>query len=178
MHQVLCPICINQVLLEQYTPDSQIICPYCQASFCPEKGFGLEKVHQSVNSCCHGESQCGSCQKSNCLVGYAKLAVSQSVDQGYSKIPEGERLVPKNDVKDFDPYDLKVSLVEILISCQSCKDQHHSDCIVNIVRNCIETALLGESLEYKGSPEIYLMDLETLNPQIGIEIGKEYYRHE
>lgn len=175
MPTAACTVCMNEVAVPaDWKPGQEIQCPCCYVSFIPDKGLNLSEVHESIEACCRTESECGTCDKNHCLIGFAKKAAAESITHGSVRIPKGEELIPKDDLKFFDPHDLKDSLVEILLSCQSCKEHHHPDCIVNIVRNCVETALIGQSIDYKGSTFAYLMDIAKVSPQIGVEINERY----
>lgn len=175
MNEITCHVCMNDFPLPaEWKQGNKVQCPFCYADTEPGERLDLSSVEQSVQLCCRTESECGDCKEYKCLVGFAKRTAAESVSKGMVRIPQGEEMIPKGDYKVYDEESLKESIIDILLSCQSCEDNHHPDCTINIVRTCMETALFGESLDYKGSTFAYLMDVTKLNPKIGEELAVKY----
>ena len=179
MATALCPACMNEVNIPPGTrPGQEIQCPYCYCSFVPlsgsQGGLDLEGVKEAVAACCLGESVCGGCDREACLIGFAKRAVEIAEEQGTVRIPGGGELLPKEDFRYYDPEHLEDCLVEVLLSCKSCKEFHTNDCVRNLLRNAIEIALLGETIDYKGSVFLYLIDLDKVDPGIGERVAASY----
>lgn len=183
MATAICPACMNEVEIPPGTrPGQEIQCPYCYCTFVPipasegetKGGLDLEGVKEAVAACCLGETECGGCQQEACLIGFAKRAVEIAEEQGTVRIPGGEELLPKEDFRYYDPVALEDCLVEILLSCKSCQEYHSNDCVRNLLRNAIEIALLGETIDYKGSVFLYLIDLDKVNPEIGERVVAAY----
>jgi len=179
MATALCPACMNEVNIPPGTrPGLEIQCPYCYSSFVPVTGsqvdLDLEGVKEAVAACCLGESECGGCQQEACLIGFAKRAVEIAEERGTVRIPDGEKLLPREDFRYYDPVNLEDCLVEVLLSCKSCKEFHTNDCVRNLLRNAIEIALLGKTIDYKGSVFLYLVDLDKVSPRVGERVAAAY----
>jgi len=74
--------------------------------------------------------------------------------------------------KLYDEEDPINAIAFILNECKNCQPYHDDQCVINIIRSCMEIALLGYYLEYKGSTFIYFADLNDKNK----EIAKKYLK--
>ncbi|WP_227762517.1 hypothetical protein [Zhaonella formicivorans] len=127
----------------------------------------VEKISLAVNKCCKTEEECGTCAKSKCLIGFAKMALEYTQKKNTVVISKGATLIPTGDYKVFYRDDLIDALVEVLGQCQDCQDNHEEDCVINIIRMALEMALLGEHPEYEGSAFAYLMKVLKQSPEVG-----------
>lgn len=121
-----------------------------------------------------GEKACGECENEKCLIGYCKECLLTALKQGDDFISGGTENIPYNDVKIYDNEILIDTIGFLLNQCRNCNLYHDEDCIINIVRKCLEIILFGDSLEYKGSVLIYLSDIKSVNNNMADKILKAY----
>lgn len=121
-----------------------------------------------------GEKACGGCENEKCLIGYCKECLLTALKQGDDFINGGVENIPYNDVKIYDNEILIDTIGFLLNQCRNCNLYHDEDCIINIVRKCLEIILFGDSLEYKGSVLIYLNDIKSVNSDMADKILKVY----
>ncbi len=142
-----------------------------------KKGFQAELVANDLEHCCRKESICGQCQKEACTIGYAKQCIKNFLKEPKKEVPNGTERIPTTDFKVFDEVELEIAIAHILKECKDCKADHTEDCIINVIRNCYETALLGDVHPYEGSALQYLMYLNANFPDKSIRIAEEYKRN-
>ncbi|MDS1030324.1 hypothetical protein RDV78_07485 [Bacillota bacterium LX-D] len=127
----------------------------------------IAKINQVVQKCCKTTEECSKCAQGKCLIGFAKIALEYAEKKNVVSIAKGGSLVPTGDYKIYYQEDLINALVEVLSQCQDCQDNHENDCIINIIRMSLETALLGENIPYEGSAFGYLMQVLKKDSTIG-----------
>lgn len=136
----------------------------------------LDRIKNAIQKCCKTESECEKCKKTQCLIGFCKIAIDYSEQRNSFQIPNGHKLVPKGDLKVYYEPDLIDALMEILIQCQNCSDNHDEECVLNVARRTVELALLGENFEYEGNAFGYLVKVNEYFPNIGSELLKAYQK--
>ena len=135
--------------------------------------FARMKV--AVDKCCKTEEECGPCTaKAKCLIGFAQIAIDYAVQKTAFRIPQGSQLIPRDDVRIFYQEDIRRALLEVLIQCQNCEDSHEDDCVINVIRLALETALIGDNLEYQGSAFSYLLQFARKDPGTGQALLEEF----
>jgi len=131
---------------------------------------------KEIGNCCLGEESCGKCEKENCLIGYCKKCLLTVIKQKDDFIDGGTENIPYSDVKIYDNEVLVDAIGFLLNQCRNCNLYHDKDCIINIIRECLEIILFGDSQEYKGSVLIYLNDVKSVNNEMADKILKSYMR--
>lgn len=121
-----------------------------------------------------GEETCGGCENRKCLIGYCKECLLTALKQSDDFIDGGTEEIPNSDVKIYDNEVLIDTIGFLLNQCRNCNLYHDEDCIINIVRQCLEIILFGDTLEYKGSVLIYLADIKSVNSDIADKILDAY----
>lgn len=139
-----------------------------------KKGLNAELVINDLNNCCKGESACIQCQKTACVIGYAKECMSEYQREPKKIVPEGTKNIPVLDYKTFDEETLETAIAHILKECKDCKEDHVEDCIINVIRNCYEIGFLGEIQPYEGNSLQYLLHLETAFPNKAALVAEAY----
>lgn len=127
----------------------------------------LGSITAAVNRCCKTEAECGQCLRGACLVGYAKLALEYARSKNTILVPGGTKFMPDVATRVYYEEDLVPALLEVLLQCQNCMDNHEADCAVNVAREALELALFGEVQGYEGSALAYLLNVTKANPRIG-----------
>lgn len=138
--------------------------------------INYEKLISEVSNCCLGEEACGGCQNEKCLIGYCKDCLLKALKQGDDFIDGGVDNIPYFDVKVYDNETLIEAIGFLLNQCRNCNLYHDEDCIINIVRQCLEIIILGDSQDYKGSTFVYLNDIKSINSDIADRILESFNR--
>jgi hypothetical protein len=134
----------------------------------------LDSILAAVNRCCKTEAECGQCLKGGCLVGFARLAVEYARQKNTARVPGAAQLMPDAATRLYYEEDLVSALVEVLLQCQNCLDNHEAECVVNVVREALELALLGDTQSYEGSAAGYLVNVAKTNPRLGERLLASY----
>ncbi|MCM8900457.1 hypothetical protein KVG29_04345 [Caldicoprobacter algeriensis] len=138
------------------------------------KNINYDRLIEQVGKCCLTEDFCGTCQKEACLIGYCKHVLLKAFKQHNEFIDGGMDNIPSFDTKLYDEEDLINAIAFILNECKNCQLYHDDECVINIIRSCMEIALLGDYLEYKGSTFLYFADLNNENKEIAQRIFEAF----
>lgn len=112
-----------------------------------------------------------------CLIGYCKDCLLTVLKQQDRFIDGGADDIPYWDVKIYDNQENIIEAIGFLLNqCRNCNFYHDEDCIINIIRECLEIILFGDSQEYKGSTFMYLNDIKLINSQLADKIFEAYNR--
>mgnify|MGYP007110292151 CR=1 FL=1 len=139
-----------------------------------KKGLNAELVSDDLSNCCKSEAACIQCQKRACVIGYAKECIRNYQREPRKMVPDGTKNIPVLDYKTFSEPELEIAIAHILKECRDCREDHVEDCIINVIRNCYEVGLLGETQPYEGSTLQYLMRLESDFPDKAAQIAEAY----
>ena len=134
----------------------------------------FKKIADVVDKCCKTEDECGACKGANCLVGFAKVALKYASQRGVYHIPQGPEMVPEKDLKLYYKEALTEALLQILLQCQNCRDNHQEECVINCTKKSIEIALLGDYIPYNGSALGYLIELSKRDSELGESLLEKY----
>ncbi len=138
------------------------------------KGLNADLIGKDLEKCCRSEELCGKCQGKSCNIGFAKECISLYKKEPKKEIPAGMGQIPTTDFKVFDEVDLERAIAHILRECKDCKEDHTEDCIINVIRNCYEVSLLGDTHPYEGTALQYLMYLRENYPRKAGDIAEFY----
>lgn len=134
------------------------------------EGINYNQLIEQIGKCCLTEDFCDTCQKEKCLIGYCKHTLLEAFKNRNEFIDGGMDKIPSFDTKLYDEEELINAIAFILNECKNCQLYHDDQCVINIIRSCIEVALLGDYLEYKGSTFMYFADLNKKNKEIAQRI--------
>lgn len=138
------------------------------------KNINYDSLIEVVSNCCLKETNCESCQKEKCLIGYAKKSIMYALKNNEEFIDEGLEGLPIYDVKTYDEEIALRSIGKMLKQCKNCNVYHDEDCIINIVRSALEIIIFGENHEYEGSVLMYLKSISNHDKEIALKI-KEHF---
>ncbi|MFY9278372.1 MAG: hypothetical protein WAO47_02170 [Caldicoprobacterales bacterium] len=138
--------------------------------------INYEQLITEIGKCCLGEEECGECQKEECLIGYCKSCLLEALKQKDRFIDDGADNIPYWDTKIYDNEVLIEAIGFLLNQCRNCNLYHDEDCIINIVRECLEIILFGDSQEYRGSTFMYLNDIKSIDSHIADRIFESFNR--
>ncbi len=139
-----------------------------------KKGLNADLVSNDLEHCCRGIGLCDQCQGDACIIGYAKQCIADYRQKPKKEVPEGAEHVPTMDFKTFDEVELETAIAHILRECKDCKADHTENCIINVIRNCYEVGLLGDTLPFEGSALQYLIYLNEHYPEKSAHIAALY----
>mgnify|MGYP000948426171 CR=1 FL=1 len=143
-----------------------------------KKDLNLMEIFRDLGKVCLTEAKCQKCADRYCLVGYAKDCASQCRVSGNTYVMDGFSEIPPSDIRGgYDEYDVLYAIAHLLTQCRSCKQDHFENCIINIVRSCLEVIEFGEEQTYEGDVLTYLMKLRNINPEKASIIAEEYTAH-
>lgn len=120
----------------------------------------LEDIEQN----CLTEDVCGLCKKKNCLIGYTKACINDSLKTKMTFVENGVNNIP-HDLRSFEKRAALEAVAHILRQCKSCEEDHFEDCMVNVIRSCYEVIAFGEPQEYQGSIFMYLSAIQNDFPE-------------
>lgn len=139
-----------------------------------EKRINMELV-QAINKVCHTTEKCGQCAGKNCLVGFSRYANNYSKNNQTSIIPNGFDELPQSDMRGgYTDDDVLETIAKTLVFCKSCKKDHDANCVLALVRDCMEVITIGDEQDYDGDPITYLQMFAEHNKDLGIAL-KELY---
>lgn len=130
----------------------------------------MTKLNQSCNECDSKDTP--DCKEASCLVGYGKKVIRFALQKGVMDIPGAHNLIPKNDFKPYYPEALGGALAETCNQRRECRDNHSQDCVISLVRNALESAVLQEPIDYPGSVFMYLAKIKEQNSELAEALAK------
>lgn len=137
--------------------------------------FDGEEVLEDLERICKTTEECGSCEGPDCLIGYSKISTKTCMRNQVTYVVDGQKNMPKYDLRGgYDEFDVLHAISHLLVQCRSCKTGHFDNCIINVVRNCLEVIEFGEEQEFNGEVLPYLMRMGGLDPAKGNIIMEEY----
>lgn len=132
--------------------------------------LNYDAVITDLGKSCMSEQVCGTCTHDDCIIGYAKRCITQCFKEENTYVQDGAENIPLTDFKVFDTEQLEEAIAHILKQCKSCKEYHFDNCVINIIRNCYEVGLFGETQKYEGSAFRYLNQIHNSHPEIANSI--------
>lgn len=140
--------------------------------------INLIEIFKDLAKICKTPNVCGSCAEKKCLVGYARNSTAECRIGKRTYVPNGFEEIPPYDIRGgYDEYNVLHAIAHLLLQCRGCKEEHYDNCLINIVRSCLEVIEFGESQEYEGNVITYLMKLSQLDATKADIIKEEYMSH-
>lgn len=119
------------------------------------KDLHAEELLEDLEKACLHE-QCGSCDKASCIIGYAQECLKQCLMNKVTYVENGAAKIPMSDFKHYEEAKIADAIASILNICRSCGTEHFENCLINVIRNCYEVSMFGETQPYEGSALRYL----------------------
>ena len=136
-----------------------------------------QEVLDDLGKICKTVEVCGSCEGKECLIGYSKICTANCMRDKVTYVYEGQQNMPKYDIRGgYDEYDVLHAIAHLLVQCRSCKTGHFDNCIINVVRNCLEVIEFGEEKEFNGEVLPYLAAMGEKYSAQGNIIMEEYQK--
>ncbi len=133
-------------------------------------GLMLTKLDLLCSDCDNHNTD--NCKEATCLVGFSKKVLRFAMQKGILDIPGAHKLIPTGDFKPYYSESVAAALAETCKQCRECRENHSSDCVISLVRNSLESAVLQEQLEYPGSVFMYLAQIKNQNPELAEILAK------
>jgi hypothetical protein len=112
--------------------------------------INMYDVFRDLGRICETQPVCTGCEQSGCLVEYAKACADRC--------------------DEYNELEILLVVSHLLVQCRSCKKEHYENCIINVLRNCVEQIKLGKSIPYSGVPMGYR--LEQVNGKTNVIAGE------
>lgn len=134
-----------------------------------------DKMVTDLSKCCLKKDNCGECDKAACIVGYAQNCIIKCMKESVTFVEDGSDNIPFMDFKVYNEEEFERGIAHILKMCRSCQENHYENCIINIIRNCYEIGLFGETQKYEGSNLRYLNMIHQQFPQKAERVIEEFH---
>lgn len=140
--------------------------------------INLAEIFKDLGGVCKTPAVCGSCADKKCLVGYARSCTAECRVAKRTGVVNGFEYIPPCDIRGgYDEYNVLYTIAHLLVQCKGCKEEHYDNCLINVVRSCMEVIEFGEEQKYEGNALTYLMKLAQLDPTKADIIREEYMLH-
>lgn len=137
--------------------------------------LNLIEIFKDLAQVCKTTKVCGTCEEEKCLVGYARNCATKCRLGKVTYVENGNQNIPYEDIKGgYDEFNSLYALAHLIRQCRSCKEDHYDNCIISVIRNCLELIEFGEEQSYEGIAFMYLKKLESVNPEKAQIIAQEY----
>lgn len=137
--------------------------------------LNLLQIFSDLGRICQTEAVCRKCAGRACLVGYSKDCAASCRVKEVTYVDKGFAEIPPADIRGgYDEFEVLHAIAHLLLQCRSCKKDHYEDCIINVVRSCLEVIEFGEEQVYEGDPLSYMMKIRDLDEQKADIIAEEY----
>lgn len=140
--------------------------------------INLLEIFKDLGKVCKTEVACGSCAEKGCLIGYARNCTADCRIKKRTGIPSGFENIPASDIRGgYDEYEVLHAIAHLLAQCKNCKEDHYDNCLINVVRSCLEVIEFGEEQKYSGNVIEYLMNISTADINKARIVKDEYMLH-
>lgn len=130
------------------------------------------EIKKAVDNICLGESQCGTCSGSKCLVGFTKKALKSATEDGIYILPSEWEELPKHNVKNFEQGKVIEALALTISHLMNFDNNMGENYVVNKVRLALETIAFGETLSFDGNMNNYFKNMKKRNERIYYRVKK------
>lgn len=130
------------------------------------------EIKKAVENICLGESQCGTCVGSKCLIGFTKRALKSATEEGIYVLPSEWEELPKYNDKNFELGKVTEALALTLSHLTKYGHNIDENYVVNKVRLALETIAFGETLPFDGNIEKYYRNMKKINDKVFYRIKK------
>lgn len=128
-------------------------------------------IKSAVDDICLGEATCGHCDGKNCLLGYIRSILNESLENKNYSIRDTE-LLKELKMKEFDKDKVINALATIIYTAKKNHWNMDEDFVVTKVADYLEEYLLGQMVNQKLTSEEYLEGFRRLNNQYGIRLKR------
>lgn len=130
------------------------------------------EIKKAVEDICLGESNCGSCIGSKCLIGFTKRALMSATEEGVFILPSEWDELPKYNNKNFEQGKVIEALALTLSHLKKYGHNVDGNYVVNKVRQALETIAFGETIPFDGNIDKYYKNMKKRNERIHDRVKK------
>ncbi|MDV4150234.1 CDGSH iron-sulfur domain-containing protein [Clostridium sp. AL.422] len=135
-----------------------------------------EKTQENLNLIC---LECESyetkdCVKSKCNIGFSINAIKASNPNTIQIINDGEKLIPKTDMKLYNKDLIAKGIASVCKICMECNKGHDDNCTISLARKSLERTYLSVDVVYPGSVLMYLFNVAKQDEDLSNKIKFEY----
>ncbi|WP_051569378.1 TMEM165/GDT1 family protein [Alkaliphilus transvaalensis] len=125
--------------------------------------LNTQRIQQSLQTVCTLDTECEACRRGNCTIRclQEQLAKAQVTEKF---LVEEEWDIPLCKGNQYDPKNLRESLMETLNTCLECQ-YHQKNCVGNQTRVTLEKLYFGETIPFDGSKKDYFLQIKERDPQ-------------
>lgn len=140
--------------------------------------LNIVEIFKDLGKICKSHTVCGGCAEKSCLIGYARNGAAECRITKRTGISNGFENIPSCDIKGgYDEYDVLHAIAHLLVQCRGCKEDHYDNCLINVVRSCLEVIEFGEEQKYTGNVVEYLFSISQKDLEKAAIIKDEYMLH-
>lgn len=130
------------------------------------------EIEKAVENICLGESSCGACAGSKCLIGFTKRALMSATEEGVFILPSEWEELPKYNNKNFEQGKVIEALALTLSHLEEYGYNVDENYVVNKARQALETIAFGEKIPFDGNIEKYYKNMKKRNERIYDRVRK------
>ncbi len=126
-----------------------------------------QKLKETLDSICLGESTCGTCTGVGCLLGYIKFILRDARENTnyYDTLSvDMNRLIEKK----YDKKRVMEALILIASDFKKYGYEFKEDFVLVKIKNALEVVLFGREIKEMGSIEEYIRYIESIDNEIGV----------
>lgn len=140
--------------------------------------LNLLEIFKDLGKICKTPDKCGNCAEKSCLIGYARNGAAECRIAKRTGLPNGIENIPSCDIRGgYDEYNVLQAISHLLAQCRGCKEDHYDNCLINVVRSCLEVIEFGEEQKYTGNVVEYLFSISRKDLTKATIIKEEYMLH-
>ena len=137
----------------------------------------FQRLQKDLEKCCLGEEVCGTCNKQECIIGYAQNCIEACLKDQVTYVLEGDEKIPFTDFKLYYEEEMAKGIAHTLKMCRSCSEEHYDQCLISVLRNCYEIGLFGETQPYTGSNFQYLHEIHEKKERVAEDIMEAFHAY-
>jgi hypothetical protein len=142
----------------------------------------MYEIFQDLGRVCRTQNVCTECEQAGCLVEYGKACADKCAQDGVTYVEQGVEGMPYGNPDEefhdevYNELEVLLMLSHLLVQCRTCKEDHYDNCIISVLRNCLERITLGDTLPYQGTPLGYMVDFSKRDDEKAQVIATEYQK--
>lgn len=136
----------------------------------------FENVERSLEQICDDCSYANTenCSSRKCNIGFAKEVINHAKTASVQALPDGDKLIPKHDVKYYKEEMVADGIANICKLCKECRANHSEQCIISLSRRSLENTILKENVHYPGNILMYIMEVSKQSEDFANMISAAY----
>ena len=144
--------------------------------YAAERLYNQTKVlKETLDSICLGESRCGTCSGSGCLIGYTKFILREAHQNGtyYKNLNVNfNKLLRKN----YDKNKIVDALILIISDFKKYGWDLNDEFVVTKIKNALETYLFGKRIKKINNINDYIREVKSYDEELGKILIKRFSR--